>query len=71
MEEIFLHALSNVGVPAALCFYTLFEVNKNVKRLADSIDRLDVDLKTRVSRLEDAVSELKRRMDKEGFYERH
>lgn len=60
MEEMFLHALSNVGVPAALCFYTLFEVNKNVKRLADSIDRLDVDLKTRVSRLEEAVAELKR-----------
>lgn len=67
MEEIFLHALSNVGVPAALCFYTLFEVNKNVKRLADSIDRLDVDLKTRVSRLEDAVAELKRQVRETRF----
>lgn len=67
MEEIFLHALSNVGVPAALCFYTLFEVNKNVKRLADSIDRLDVDLKTRVSRLEDVVAELKRQVREAQF----
>ena len=67
MEEMFLHALSNVGVPAALCFYTLFEVNKNVKRLADSIDRLDVDLKTRVSRLEDAVAELKRQVRETRF----
>ena len=56
MEEMFLHALSNVGVPAALCFYTLFEV-----------DRLDVDLKTRVSRLEDAVAELKRQVRETRF----
>ncbi len=54
MDEIFLHALSNVGVPAALCFYTLFEVNKNVKKLAESIDKLDDDVSRRVSRLEDA-----------------
>lgn len=60
MDELFLHALSNVGVPAALCFYTLFEVNRNVKKLSDSIDRLDSDVNRRVTRLEDAVAELKR-----------
>lgn len=60
MDELFLHALSNVGVPAVLCFYTLFEVNRNVKKLSDSIDRLDSDVNRRVTRLEDAVAELKR-----------
>lgn len=53
MDEVLMHALSNVGVPAALCFYTLFEVNRNVKKLTDSIDKLDNDITHRVSRLED------------------
>lgn len=80
MDEVLMHALSNVGVPAALCFYTLFEVNRNVKKLTDSIDKLDNDITHRVSRLEDtskhngeiikelqfAVKELQRRISNDN-----
>lgn len=50
--------LGNIGVPAAICFYTLFEVNKNVKRLADSIDRFSNDVDRRIEKLENKLSEL-------------
>lgn len=64
MEQFFVQTIGNVGVPAALCFYTLFEVNKNVKKLTDSIDRLDNDVNRRVSRLEEIVTDLQRRLPK-------
>ncbi len=57
-EELIIKLLSNIGVPAALCFYTLFEVNKNVKRLSESIDRLANDIDRRLDKLEDKTQEL-------------
>lgn len=66
MEEFVLHTLSNVGVPAAVCFYTLFALNKNVERLCNLIERLDMNWKERLGRLELAVSELR----KEIHYEK-
>lgn len=50
-EEFLIHMFSNIGIPTALCFYTLFEVNKNVKRLTDAVDRLE----RRIERLEDKI----------------
>lgn len=43
--------IGNVGIPAALCFYTLFEVNRNVKRLVDAIDKLE----QRIERIESKI----------------
>ena len=43
--------VGNIGVPAALCFYTLFEVNKNLKRLVDGVDKLE----KRIERLETKI----------------
>lgn len=57
-EEIVLKLLGNIGVPAAVCFYTLFEVNKNVKRLADSIDRFGSEVDKRIDRIEKDVKDL-------------
>lgn len=51
MEETLVHLLSNVGVPTAVCFYTLFEVNKNIKRLTEAVDRLE----QRIERLEERI----------------
>lgn len=52
MEPDFIaHIFSNIGVPAALCFYTLFEVNKNIKRLTDAVDKLE----RRIDRLEQKI----------------
>ena len=57
-DNLFAHIISNVGIPAALCFYTLFEVNKNVKKLADSIDRFSDDIDKRVNKIEADLREL-------------
>lgn len=57
-DNLFAHIISNVGIPAALCFYTLFEVNKNVKKLADSIDRFNDDIDKRVNKIETDLREL-------------
>lgn len=57
-EEIFLKMLGNIGVPAAVCFYTLFEVNKNVKRLADSINQYIAQHDNRIEKLEDKFSQI-------------
>ena len=70
-EEFLGHLLGNIGVPAALCFYTLFEVNKNVKRLADSINRLGDDVDKRISRIDAELhalnAEVKIMIRKEGL----
>ena len=63
MEQFAMQTIGNIGVPAALCFYTLFEVNKNVKRLSDSIDRLDDNINRRVARLEEIVSDIQKRLE--------
>ena len=65
--EFFSNVLGNIGIPAALCFYTLFEVNKNVKKLADSINRLADDTDKRLDKLETRLSELSYRVESLGF----
>lgn len=61
--DVLIKLLSNIGVPAALCFYTLFEVNKNVKKLADSINRLADDTDKRLDKLENKMTELSYRVE--------
>lgn len=57
-EEFILKIIGNVGAPAVICLYTLFEVNKNVKRLAESIDRLSDNVNRRVDKVEDDLHTL-------------
>lgn len=57
-DELIFKLLGNIGVPAAICFYTLFEVNKNVKRLAESIDRFANEVDRRIEKLEGDLREL-------------
>lgn len=45
----------NIGVPAVLCFYTLFEVNKSMKKLTEAVDTLTKNLVPRVEKLENKV----------------
>ncbi|MBO4779869.1 MAG: YvrJ family protein [Selenomonadaceae bacterium] len=54
-ETVLTHLLSNVGIPAAICFYTLFGVNKTLKELTAAINNLTVDVDKRISKLEDRV----------------
>lgn len=62
MEETTIASiLSNIGVPAAICFYTLFNVNKSIEKLADSFNRLADVINHRLYQLESEVATLKRK----------
>jgi len=64
-EELLFKLLGNIGVPAAICFYTLFGVNKTLKDLTSAINKLTTDVDKReaeqsheIARLKDKVNEL-------------
>ena len=58
VEEFIAQIISNIGVPAAICFYTLFGVNKTLKELTDAINRMSADVK-KINDLEREIEELK------------
>ena len=57
-EEILFKMLGNIGVPAAICFYTLFRVNQTLRDLTNAINKLTSDTDRRLERLEDKTREL-------------
>ena len=64
-EELLFKLLGNIGVPAAICFYTLYGVNKTLKELTGAINKLTTDVDKReaeqsqeISKLKDKVHEL-------------
>lgn len=57
-EELLLKMLGNIGVPAAVCFYTLFRVNQTLKDLTDAINKLTNDVDRRLDKLEVKTAEL-------------
>lgn len=63
MEEQFIsHLVSNIGVPAALCFYSLFCVNARIEKLSDKLDNLTQSLHERIAKIERDVSDLQRKV---------
>lgn len=59
MEETALsHILSNVGVPAAICFYTLFRVNQTLQNLTDAINKLTNEMDKRIDKVESQIRDL-------------
>lgn len=46
-DEIIVKLLENIGFPAAVCFYTLFGVNKTLKELTGAINKLSTDVERR------------------------
>ena len=57
-EEFIANLLGSIGIPAALCFYTLFGVNKTLKELADAINKLTTDVDKRLDKQEDETRRL-------------
>ncbi len=64
-EELLLKLLGNIGVPAAICFYTLYGVNKTLKELTsainkqtDEIDRREAEQSHELETLKEKVHEL-------------
>ena len=69
-EELLFKLLGNIGVPAAICFYTLYGVNKTLKELTTAINKLTNDVDKReaeqsqeISKLKDKVHELSFKVD--------
>lgn len=60
-EDVIVKLLGNVGVPTAVCFYTLFQVNKNLEKLTNAFDRWSDLIDRRLKDLEDDVKALKSR----------
>ena len=59
MEELVINTLGNIGVPAALCFYTLYEVKRSVEKLTDAFNRFSDVFNCRIQELEADVRALK------------
>lgn len=57
-EEFIANLLSSIGIPAALCFYTLFGVNRTLKELTDAINKLTTDVDRRLDKQEDETRRL-------------
>ena len=61
-EDFIFNSIANIGVPAVICLYTLFGVNKTLKELTSAIDRLSGDVDKRISKLEESVNEIRRNL---------
>ena len=57
-EELLLKVIGNIGVPAAVCFYTLFGVNKTLKELTEAINRMANDVQ-KIDKMERQIEDLK------------
>ena len=52
MEEMIVSHIGNVGVPAALCFYIIFTLNKSIIELKDALKDFAKEQKTQLDRIE-------------------
>ena len=66
-EEFIVNLLSNVGIPAAICFYTLFGVNKTLKELTAAINKQTTEIERRESEQSHEISALKDKVQELNF----
>lgn len=57
-EELLLKVIGNIGVPAAICFYTLFGVNRTLKELTEAINRMANDVQ-KIDKMERQIEDIK------------
>lgn len=69
-EQLLASIIGDIGIPAIICFYTLFGVNKTLqkqdvtlKELADAINKLTIDVK-KIERLDSQTRELTYKVEK-------
>lgn len=62
-EELFLKLVGNIGVPAVICLYTLFGVNKTLRELTDAINKMAADVQ-KIKELENRTHELTYKFEK-------
>lgn len=66
-EELLFKLLGNIGVPAAICFYTLYGVNKTLKELTGAINKLTNDVDKREAEQSQEISKLKDKVHELNF----
>ena len=52
MEEMIVSHIGNVGVPAVLCFYIIFTLNKSIIELKDALKDFSKEQKAQLDRIE-------------------
>ena len=57
--QLLFNLFSNVGVPAAVCFYTLHGVKKSLDKLTYAIDELKDTHVKEIDQLKDEIKEIK------------
>ena len=70
-EEFIANLLSNVGIPAAICFYTLFGVNKTLKELTAAINKQTQEIERRESEQSHEISALRDKVNELNFKVEH
>lgn len=48
MEQLFIDAVGNIGVPAVLAFYVLFRVNVTLEELTKAVNSLSTKMERRL-----------------------
>lgn len=66
-DEVIIKLLENIGFPAAVCFYTLFGVNKTLKELTGAINKLATDVERRETEQSKKIEHLDRQVHELSF----
>lgn len=66
-EEVLLKLIGNIGVPAVVCLYTLYGVNKTLKELSNAINKQTLEIERRESEQSKEISDLKGKVSELAF----
>ena len=59
--------IGNIGVPAVVCLYTLYGVNKMLKELSDAINKQTLEIERRESEQSKEIGDLKSKVSELAF----
>lgn len=59
--------IGNIGVPAVVCLYTLYGVNKTLKELSDAINKQTLEIERRESEQSKEIGDLKSKVSELAF----
>lgn len=66
-EEMVLKLIGNIGVPAVICLYTLYGVNKTLKELTSAINKQTAEFERRALEHTHEIGELKSKVNELTF----
>ena len=66
-EDMIIRLIGNIGVPAVVCLYTLYGVNKTLKELSDAINKQTLEIERRESEQSKAIGDLQSKVSELTF----